>query len=185
MTPWRVVAERPVLSRLPYLTVTAHTIELPDGRVIDDYYQLQMPDFSSVYAETADGRILLLRSYRHGARRVCLGFPGGGIAAGEPPADGARRELLEETGYEADRWETLGSFIVNGNQRCCLAHFFKATGCRRVAEPHSGDLEDAELVLLTRDEAIDAMWAGELASLSQVALMALASQSDARGEPAG
>jgi len=180
---WTVVSEREVLSRPPFITVSAQTIDLPDGRRIDDYYQIQLGDFAIVYAETEDRRLLMLRSYRHGPRKVCFSFPGGGVGSEETPARAAERELLEETGFEADRWQPLGSFITNSNQRCQTAHFFRADGCRRVAKADSGDLEDSEVVLVTLTEARAILHRGDLASLSHVALLALATTGDSEAPP--
>lgn len=179
---WKVVAERELLARPPYLTLSAQTVELPDGRRIDDFYQLRLPDFACIYAETRDGRVLMLRSYRHGPRRVCLNFPGGGLSAGEVPLDAARRELREETGYEAESWTPLGSFVTNVNQRCQTAHFFKATGCHAVAAPDSGDLEETSIELLSRGDLLASL--DQLAGLSHVALLALATHPRLGAPPA-
>jgi len=75
----------------------------------------------------------------------------------EAPLDGAKRELREETGYEAARWKGLGSFMVNANYGCGTAHFFAAEGARKTAEVNSDDLEHTELVLLSREELLAAL----------------------------
>ncbi len=171
---WEVRGERELLDASPFLKVSAQRIELPDGRVVENFYQLAMPDFASIFAETEDGRILVLRAYRHGAKRVCLAAPGGHLSPGEAPLAAAKRELLEETGYEAALWQPLGSFITNANHRCQTAHFFRASGCRKVAAANSGDLEETELVLMSRAQVIAAFKAGEFPFVSQVALFGLA-----------
>ena len=98
---WEVRGERELLDASPFLKVSAQRIELPDGRIVENFYQLAMPDFASIFAETEDGRILVLRAYRHGAKRICLAAPGGHLSPGEAPLAAAKRELLEETGYQA------------------------------------------------------------------------------------
>jgi len=174
LRPWQVLGERALYDASPFIKMSAQRIALPDGRVVEDFYQLAMPDFAAIYAETGDGRVVLMRCYRHGARRVCLTTPGGHLSPGEAPLEAAKRELLEETGYEAAAWQPLGSFITNANHRCQTAYFFRASGCRQVAEPDSGDLEEAELLLLTRAETLQAFHAGEFPFVSQVALFGLA-----------
>jgi ADP-ribose pyrophosphatase len=168
------LAERMLFEAPPFLRVSAHSIELPDGRLIENYYQVRMPDVASIFAETEDSRIVLLRSYRHGVRRICLGFPGGHIVPGEAPLAAAQRELVEETGYEAAAWELLGSYVTNANHHCQTSNFFRATGCRVAAIPDSGDLEDAEIVLLTRDELLEAARRGDFPMVGQVAMISLA-----------
>lgn len=172
--PWKVLSEQALFEAPPFLHVSAQSIELPDGQVIERYYQVRMPDVATIFAETGDGRIVVLRSYRHGVRRVCLGFPGGHIVPGEDPLVAARRELLEETGYEADQWELLGSYITNANHHCQTMHYFRATGCRVVAAPDSGDLEAVEIVLLDRDGLLAAARRGEFPFVGQVAMLSLA-----------
>lgn len=178
LRPWIVRGERTLLSCPPFLDVSAQTVELPDGRVVDDFYQIAMSDYTCIFPELDDGRLLLLRSYRHGPRRVCLTFPGGQVAGGEPPLDGAQRELLEETGFVSDDWQSLGSFVTQANQRCQTAHLFRATRCRKVQAPDSGDLEEQEIVLMTRAEVLRAFRRGEFPILEHAALLALATNAD-------
>lgn len=174
LRPWRVRAERTLVARPPFIEVSVQTVELPDGRRIDDFYQIAMPDYVCVFAEADDGRLLVLRSYRHGPRRVCLNFPGGRINEGETPDAAAARELLEETGYEATRLTALGRYVTQANQRCQTAHFYRAWGCRLRQLPASGDLEHQEVVPITREAAFAAAQAGDFAVIEHVAILALA-----------
>lgn len=174
LRPWTVLAEEPLLSCPPFIDVSRQRIALPDGRTVENYYQVRMPDFAVVCPVLEDGRFLMQRSYRHGPRRVCLNFPGGHLAPGEPALDGAKRELLEETGYAAGEWQDLGAFVTNANHRCQTAHFFRATGCKPIATPDSGDLEELEHLVMTYDEVTAAIRNGEFALVTQVALFSLA-----------
>lgn len=178
LQPWTVVESRDLLDAEPFLKVRVETVELPDGRVVTDYYQFDMPSFACVFAETEDGRIITYRQYRHGPRRVSLVFPGGHLSAGEDPLEAAKRELLEETGFEAASWTDLGGYMVNANQGGAVSHMFHATGCRRVAEPRSDDLEETETLFLTRDELLAAIGRGEIALLTQVALVSMVWQDE-------
>ena len=174
LRPWKVRGETELLDASPFLKVSAQRIELPDGRIIDNFYQLAMPDFAAILAESEDGRIVVLRCYRHGVRRVCLTVPGGHLAPGEDPLAAAKRELLEETGYEGHEWHSLGQFVTNANHRCQTAHFFRARGCRKVRAASSGDLEESEVLLMRRAEVLAAFRAGEFPFVSLVALFGLA-----------
>jgi ADP-ribose pyrophosphatase len=172
--PWTILAETPLLSCPPFIDVSAQRVALPDGRVVENYYQVRMPDFAVICPVLDDGRFLMQRSYRHGPRRACLNFPGGHLSPGEPALEAAKRELLEETGHAAIHWHDLGAFVTNANHRCQTAHFFKATGCRLVATPDSGDLEEVEHVPMTYDEVVAAARSGDFALVTQVAMFALA-----------
>ena len=174
LRPWVVQRETTLLTCAPFLKVSSQTVALPDGRMVDDFYQIEMPDYTCILPEMHDGRWLLLRSYRHGPRRVCLTFPGGQVAADEQAGAAAQRELLEETGHVARAWRPLGSFVTQANQRCQTAHFFAATGCEQVQAPDSGDLEEQELVMMSRDEVVRAFAEGECPILEHAALLAFA-----------
>lgn len=150
--PWEVIGRRTLLRTARGIEVAVETVRLPDGRVIDDYHQIHAGDSASVYAETPEGMVVTIRHYCHGARRHCVGLPGGRVDPSETPLEAARRELLEETGYSAPDWCALGSFVRNGNQGGGIDHLFRATGARRVAEPDSGDLEEIAVRAMTRDE---------------------------------
>jgi ADP-ribose pyrophosphatase len=75
------------------------------------YYSLQLSDYVSVLAVTENQEFLLVRQYRPSVEAYTLELPSGHLEAGELPAETAKRELLEETGYEAETVELLGSLI--------------------------------------------------------------------------
>jgi ADP-ribose pyrophosphatase len=172
--PWQVLDTREVYAAPPWVRLFVERLRLPDGRVIENFHQLQMPDYALVVPRLEDGRILLLRQYKHGARAVGLYPPGGHIAPPESPLAAVQRELLEETGSVSEHWRSLGSFVCNANQGCGRAHFFAADHLRRVAAPAPGDLEEMELVTLTSAEVAAAIAAGQVNSLGAVSALALA-----------
>jgi ADP-ribose pyrophosphatase len=152
-------------------------VELPDGRIVDEYPWVKTREFAIVVAVTPDGGVVLERSYKHGPRRVATSLPAGFLEDGEAPIDAARRELREETGYEADEWKSLGSFTVDGNYGVSVEHAFLARGARRVSGPAGSghdDLEEIELLTLPLRQAIALIAQGEVAQLSSAAALALA-----------
>jgi len=149
---WRVLDRSMAFDAGPRLSVWRERVSLPDGREIDDYFQVALPDFVVLVALTADDRAVMLKGYKHGAKRSCLTFPGGLLEPGENPEDAARRELLEETGFDCREIASLGSFIVNGNQHCATAHIFYGTGAHLVSTPTETDLEGASRLLLPFDQ---------------------------------
>ena len=96
-----------------------------------------------------------------------------GISTGRAPRP-RRRELLEETGHEADHWTWLGGFVVDGNRGCGVGHLYLARGARQVAQPAADDLEEQELLSMTRAEVEDALLAGEFKVMSWATVVALA-----------
>ena len=174
LTPWQTVARQLVFSGGPLREVSKESVQLPDGKIVDDYYVVRFPDYALVYAEMTDGRVPMLRQYKHGPRRVCLTFPGGAIEAGEQPIDAARRELLEELGCVAEEIESLGSYVTNANQGCNTAHLFRARGCRIVRRSSSPDLEHHEVVFAEHPIAATPQGLVEIGLATHVTLLLLA-----------
>jgi ADP-ribose pyrophosphatase len=174
LEPWEVLSTGEVFAAEPWIKVYQQTIKLPSGKIVPDYHKIVLPDFAAIFAETEDGRVVVERQYKHGIGRVSLVIPAGQVNEGEEPLAAAKRELLEETGYEADNWKCLGSFGTHGSYGCGNAHVFKATNARRVAEPDSGDLEDMEILLMTKEELIAAVTNGDIGLVGTAAVIALA-----------
>ena len=86
----------------PWLKVAKETCELPNGKVIDDFYTLWQPDWVLILARTTEGKWVMTEQYRHGTGKIALEFPAGIIDKGETPEKAAIRELQEECGYVLD-----------------------------------------------------------------------------------
>lgn len=172
--PWRTRERRTLLSLPPWLDVGTESVELPDGRIVPDYIWLEHRDFANVIALTPDRSVLCLRSYKHGPRGVTLQFPAGILHDGEEPLDGAKRELLEETGYTAPRWVSLGRFVTDSNWGGGWMHVFLALDAVQARQADHGDLEDLEFLLLPLEEAKRQVRAGEVKLLTSAAAFSLA-----------
>ena len=174
LKPWELLSSSEVFAAHPWVRLSVDQVLLPDGKIIDDYYQVQLADYAVIFAETVEGTVIGLRLYKHGAKKVTLALPAGSVENGEPPLEAAKRELLEETGYSSDNWSSLGEYVVNGNYGCGQAYIFLARGARQVAEPDSGDLEEMEIVFLQPTELLEAVRLGDVVGLGAVAAIALA-----------
>jgi ADP-ribose pyrophosphatase len=170
---WKVRGREKLFSVPGRLDVYRESVELPDGRIVEDYLQFVAATFAQIFAVTAAGSVILLRQYKHGPRRVHLALPGGHVDEGEAPLAAAQRELLEETGYGGGDWSELGAFCTAGNHGGSLSYSFLCTGAERQAEPLSGDLEEMTIELLNREELLAAIRGGEFATGSDLATIAL------------
>lgn len=173
-TAWRTLSRRPVLDLGKFLRVEVHAVELPDGRVIDNWPWAITPDYVNVVAITPEGEYLLFRQTKYVLDGLSLAPVGGYMEPGEEPLAAAQRELREETGFEADEWLALGDYWVDANRGVARAYFFLARGAHPVTEPVSDDLEEQVLVRLARQEVVDALRAGEFKTLPWAANVAIA-----------
>jgi len=117
-----------------------------------DFYRIASSDWVNVVPVTPDGDVVLVRQFRHGARKTTLEIPGGLVDPGEMPAEAAARECLEETGYGGGEVRPLG--VVNPNpalfgNRC---HTFVYEGVTRIAEVQGDGTEETAVVVVSPGE---------------------------------
>ncbi len=118
----------------------------PDGRVFEPFYTYSRRDYVVIVASDTEGRYLCVRQFRQGIKQVTTEFVAGGIerndgkeygnsqdVSSEEALPAAKRELLEETGYESDEWRHLLTVPSNATIADNYAHIFVARNCRRVS----------------------------------------------------
>jgi ADP-ribose diphosphatase len=174
MEAWKTAARQTILNHSKWLQVENHTVQLPDGQLIDDWAWIVTPDYVNIAAITEAGAFLCFRQTKYAARGITLAPVGGYIEPGEDPLAAAQRELLEETGCRAAEWVDLGSYAVDGNRGAGTAYLFLATGARQVQAVNADDLEEQHLLHLSRDEIQAALLNGEFKVLSWATVVALA-----------
>jgi ADP-ribose pyrophosphatase len=152
---WRRLGERVAYER--FRRVVNRTFELPGGQETD-FEVLDGPDTVAVLALTEDDRVVLVREFRPGPEDLILELPGGLVEQGQTPREAARRELLEETGYDGAPVE-VGT-VLHDAYSTWVKHAFVAKSCRKVAEPAEGEL--TEPVLLSVPEFREHLRSGRL-----------------------
>src|ERR1700712_21341 len=77
----------------------ADSCALPDGRIIEPYYVVELPDWCNIVVVTQDEKMVFVRQYRYATDQTTIELAGGVIDIGEAPLSAAKREMEEETGY--------------------------------------------------------------------------------------
>jgi ADP-ribose pyrophosphatase len=183
MQSWKTLSQHVLLDCGKYLTVEAHTVELPTGEVIEDWPWVIAPDYVNVAAFCTDGAFLCFRQVKYAIEGTSLAPVGGYLEPGEDPLAAAQRELLEETGYAAPEWISLGSYPVDGNRGLGVAHIYLARGAHRVRQANADDLEEQELLTLSQRELEQALDEGAFKLLPWAAAVALALRWNDRFNP--
>ena len=174
LKPWKTLGTRELFVAEPWVRLSVQQVLLPDGKVVNDYYQIKLSEYVVIFAWTTDGKVILERLYKHGIGKVTITLPEGRIEENEDTLDAAKRELLEETGYASEDWQGLGSYFCSANYGCGKVHMFVAKDAHRIAEPRSEDLEQMEVILMQPKEIIEAIHHGEISALGVVAAIAIA-----------
>lgn len=144
---WTTESSR-ILVNDQWLTLRADTCRRGDGVLIDPYYVIERPEWTSMLALTPQGDVITVREYRHGAGLSMPALPSGSVEVEDAdPATGAVRELLEETGFRAGHVIALGSAFANWANQTNRVHYFLATDCVRVANQTLDESEEIEVRL--------------------------------------
>lgn len=144
----------------------------PDGRVFEPFYSYSRRDYTVIVASDEDGKYLCVRQFRHGIRQVTTEFPAGGIErsdgreygdkeAAEGALECAKRELLEETGYESSDWTHLITIPSNATVSDNYAYVFMACRCRKVAAQHLDETECLDVEMHTAEEIEEMIHTGQ------------------------
>lgn len=166
--PWTVLSTRHP-HRDDFIDVAVDEVVQPDGSR-GEYATVRMTPGVTVLPVDAEGRVHLVRQFRYALGAESLEAPAGGIADGEAPLEAARRELREEAGIEAGRWEALGTVHIDTSIVHCPDHLFVARGLT-FTEPDRDETETMRTVRMPLAEAVEKVERGEIVQVSSCVLI--------------
>ncbi len=176
LRPWNTLSKKTILEYGRFLKVEEHTVQLPDGRVIPDWSWVIIPDAAIVLVRTRESKFLSFRQTKYALEGITLAPVAGMLNDGEDPLAGAKRELLEETGYKAVKWTLLGSYRLDPNRGVNTIHLFLAQDAYQAVAPQADDLEDQELIFLDKEELEQALFRGDFKALMWAAVVSIGLQ---------
>lgn len=158
---WTVVKDKKVYGT-PIFSLHEKKVLPDDGADAANFYVLNAPEWINVIALTDDYQVALVEQYRHGIDETTLEIPGGMVDEGEEPLAAAKRELLEETGYESDTWEPLGKTSSNPAILSNFTHLYLARNCKKTSPQQTDGLEDIKVHTLPLKEFLTLVDEGDV-----------------------
>lgn len=161
-----------LLDHAPWISVWVEQVRLPNGVIIDDYFNVALRSWVAVFAVAEDGRIPLVRQYRYGIDSDTLELPAGYLEDGETPEDSAQRELREEVGCDAAAFRYLGSYAVMPTRGDMAMHLVIAEGAHVMGAQALDTTESIEVCWYTPAELRDMWRSGAIAEAAHSAAIA-------------
>lgn len=158
---WKKISSTMALDE-KWFRVRKDVVELPNGKVMDDYFLWLSGNVSMVVPITADGKMILVKQYKYGADQMLIEFPAGYVEKGENPEIGAMREMEEETGYSANELELLGEFESSPTKSNGKTFIYLARNVVRDKELNLDISEDIEVLVRPINEVMHMVENGEI-----------------------
>jgi ADP-ribose pyrophosphatase len=144
--------------------------ELPNGNLLDATI-FEFRKWANIVALTKKGEVVLVKQYRYGVCETLLEFPGGVVEDGEDPQEGAKRELLEETGYAVASVMQIGKLYPNPALQTNALYCFLALDAEKVSDQSLDAGEDIEVHLVPLEELIELAKRGEFQHALMTAIL--------------
>jgi ADP-ribose pyrophosphatase len=148
---WKTLSSE-YLIKHPYFTARKDKCETQEGKIIEEYFVVELPTTACAVSITEDGKVLMVKQYRHPVDEVLLELPGGFIDKNELPEAAMARELMEETGYRFSSIEQVGKIAANPGVLDNFTCLFLARGGKKTGEQNLDHNEDIEVVTISLAE---------------------------------
>ncbi|NET91110.1 MAG: NUDIX hydrolase [Kamptonema sp. SIO1D9] len=170
---WKILASRLVLDNI-WCRVRQDTIQLSNGKIIDDYFVNVRPDIAVVLPVTRNQEVVFVRQYRHGVEEILLELPAGRFnSESEAGETAAARELTEETGYVAEKLAKLATLFDNPPKDTNRIHLYIALDVNPTGKQQLDLTEEIEVVLVPLTEVKAKIFAGEICVSGTIAAIFL------------
>ena len=150
---WKKITSKKVFEDR-WFKARADACQFPDGRIIDPYYVVELPNWANAVVVTSNNEIELVKQYRYPVDAVTLELPGGVINDDEDPMLAALRETQEETGYTSNQIQLICKTAPNPAINDNTAYFYLIENAVPTAHTNPDFFEDIEVVLYSKNDFI-------------------------------
>jgi ADP-ribose pyrophosphatase len=170
---WKTLKSKMVLDN-PWCQVRQDEIELPNGKIIEDYFVSIKPDVAMVLPITTNREIIFVRQYRHAVGEFFLELPAGNFDPKKESAEvAAIRELAEETGYTTQEFRKIGDLYDKPSKDTNQIHLFLAENVSKVGEQQLDITEEIEIIFIPVEAVLEKIIQGEISVAGTIAALFL------------
>lgn len=156
---WTEKSSKELLKTVVFDVTSRHSVSA-DG-LEGDYIVVNARDWVIVIPDLGD-EFIMVKQWRHGEKALSVEFPGGVIDKGENPEHAGRRELVEETGYEAGKMTHLASFNPNPALFSNHVHVYLAEDLKKTSEQHLDEDEYVNCFTMKKEIVFSKMGTSEM-----------------------
>lgn len=171
---WKLISTKTKFASR-WLNVVEKNYELADGRKAK-WLVVEKANAVCIFCLTKEGKVVAIRHYRPGVDKIALDLPTGNIGEGETPLQAAKRELKEETGFQAEKFVSLGAYAGNASVNARVFHSFLALEGKRVHRQDLDETEEIQVKELTIGELMRKIESQEFLDSTRIATVFLALQ---------
>lgn len=163
MEKWKILKEVDV-SPSKWFPVLQHTVELPNGKIIDDYFLSPMGDVVMVLPITSENEVVLVKQYKHALGEILIELPAGFQQKGKTLEESALAELEEEVGIKttADNLIFLGKTANNPTKIKTATYCYLAKNLEFNSKQNFDETEDIEIIKVSPQKALEMVNNGEI-----------------------
>ena len=173
---WKLLTTQDI-SPSPWFPFEKRTYELPNGKIVDDFYVTPLPDVALIVPITKQGKVVMVKQYKQGVDDITLEFPAGRKELHhQNMLETAIEELSEETGIKTSNltyFATVAGFTTKASER---VYCYVATDVEQVGEQHLDENEAIEVVEFSKEQIDQVIYGGKMLSAVSISAWILANE---------
>jgi 8-oxo-dGTP pyrophosphatase MutT (NUDIX family) len=163
MEKWKILEEKDV-SPSKWFPILKHTVQLANGKIVDDFFTAPMGNVAMILALTKSGKFVFVKQYKHGIRDIIIELPAGCQQEGKTVKETAVIELEEEVGIKTsiDNLVLIGKAINNSTKTDHVSYCYLAKDLEFNSKQNLEMTEEIEIIQVTPIQAIEMVKSGEI-----------------------